>query len=78
MYSKASIEQEAFYWKKQIERHHVGKRVRNLARKLKYKPYKMLASSLNVKPKTIWAVANGLATASERLIKGIERLENES
>jgi hypothetical protein len=85
MHSKVSVEQEGFYWKKQIERHHIGKRVRNLIRKEinmldkkdKEKPYKFLAGKLNVDRRTIWALANGLAIASQELIEKVERLENE-
>lgn len=77
MYFKANIEHELFYWNKQIERHRTGKRIRNLARKLNYKPYKKLAEKLKVNRRTIWAIANGLATASQELIERIEGLENE-
>ena len=85
MNSKVSVEQEGFYWKKQIERHHIGKRVRNLIRKEinnldkhdKEKPYKSLASKLNINRRTVWALANGLAIASQKLINRIEGLENE-
>lgn len=76
MYLK-SIESEAYYWEKQIERHHLGKRIRKLARKTKYNPYRDLARKLKVSRKTIWALANGLATASQELIKRIEGLEND-
>jgi ribosome-binding protein aMBF1 (putative translation factor) len=83
MHSKVSVEQEGFYWKKQIERHHIGKRIRNLIRqeinKLdkhdKEKPYKSLAAKLNVDRRTVWALANGLATASKDFIDRLEKLE---
>ena len=77
MYVKACIEQESFYWHKQIERHRTAKRVRSLARTIKIKPYKKLASDLGISSKTVWALANGLATASKKLTDKIERLENE-
>ena len=85
MYSKVSIRQEDFYWKKQIERHHMGKRVRGLLKKEihsldkydKEKPYRSLAGKLNVNRRTVWALANGLTIASQKLIEKIERLENE-
>lgn len=85
MHAKVSVEQEGFYWKKQIERHHTGKRIRNLIRKEinnldkhdKEKPYKFLADRLDIDRRTVWALANGLATASQELIGNIERLENE-
>jgi len=77
MYSKSQIEKEGFYWQKQIDRHHIGKRIRNLARKMNYKPYKRLGKKLNVSPKTVWAIANGLATVSSELIERIKELENE-
>lgn len=75
MFLKAKIEGEQFYWDKQIERHHTGKRIRNLVRKINYKPYKQLSEDLNISRKTLWAIANGLATASPKLINKIERLE---
>jgi transcriptional regulator with XRE-family HTH domain len=76
MYLK-SIESEAHYWNKQIERHHLGKRIRNLARKNNYNPYRDLARKLKVSRKTIWALVNGLTTASQELIERIEGLEND-
>lgn len=78
MYSKDSIENEQFYWNKQIERHRIGKRVRNLARGIKSKPYKQLANKLEVNRRTVWAMANGLTTASQDFISKLERLENEN
>ena len=71
------MESEATFWHKQIERHHIGKRIRNLAREIEYKPYISLARKLKVSRKTIWALANGLATTSSGLIKRIEELENQ-
>lgn len=76
MYLKSKIETEGFYWKKQIERHHIGKRIRKLAREMNYKQYKNLGQELNVSPKTIWAIANGLASVSQSFIAKLERLEN--
>jgi len=76
MYSKSKIETERFYWDKQIERHHTGKRIRHLARQIKEMPYKKLAEKLSVNRRTIWAIANGLATASQDFISNLERLEN--
>ncbi len=75
MYLKSKIENEKFYWDKQRERHQIAKRIRNLARKIDEKPYKQLAKDLGVSSKTIWALANGLATASEKLIREIGKLE---
>ncbi len=77
MYSKAKIENEQFYWNKQIERHHIAKRIRNLARKINYKPYKQLARKLNISRKTVWALSNGLAIAGKNLIERLNKLENE-
>jgi len=77
MFLKSRIENEQFYWDKQIERHQIAKRVRNMARKIDEKPYKQLAKDLGISSKTIWALANGLATASEKLMKKISELENE-
>lgn len=77
MYIKPKIESEQFYWDKQIERHQTGKKIRNLARKINYKPYTRLAKELGVSNKTIWALANGLATASKELTDRLEELLNE-
>ena len=71
------LRHEQYFWDKQIERHHIGKRIRSLARKEKYNPYRHLAIKLKVSRKTIWALANGLAIASNELIERIERLEND-
>jgi len=75
MYLKSNIEKEQFYWDKQIERHHIGKRIRKLARKINYKPYKKLSLEFEVSPKTIWAIANGLASVSVDFLEKLERLE---
>jgi hypothetical protein len=72
-----SIQSEAVFWAKQIERHHLAKRIRKMAREIKYNPYVRLARKLKVSRKTIWALANGLYIASPELIKRIEILENE-
>jgi transcriptional regulator with XRE-family HTH domain len=72
-----SIESEDTFWKNQIKRHHLGKRIRKLARKINYKPYRHLARKLKVSRKTIWALANGLAIPSEELVERLEILENE-
>jgi len=78
MFLKSKIENEKFYWNKQIERHHLAKRIRNLARRIDEKPYKQLARKLEISSKTIWALANGLTTASDELIRKISELENEN
>jgi ribosome-binding protein aMBF1 (putative translation factor) len=78
MYFKESIGNEQFYWDKQIERHHIGKRIRKLARKIKYKPYKQLAKKLEINRRTVWALANGLTTASRKILDKIESLEHEN
>lgn len=85
MYSKIDLKAEGFYWKKQIKRHHLSKRIRNLLRreielldkKDKNRPYKFLSKELGISRKTIWALVNGLAIPSEKLIERIERLESE-
>jgi len=78
MFLKSKIENEKFYWNKQIERHRIAKRIRNLARRIDEKPYKQLARKLEISSKTIWALANGLTTASDELIRKISELENEN
>jgi hypothetical protein len=83
LYFKTHLETEKFYWFKQIEIHHIAKRVRNLLRseienldkKEKDRPYIHLARKLEVSRKTVWSLAHGLAKASSGLIKRIEKLE---
>ncbi len=74
-----SIErQEQYFWNKQIERHRLGKRIRKMLRKEKYNACAKLARKLITSRKTIWALANGLASPSGELIERIERLENKN
>jgi hypothetical protein len=87
-----SIESEGTFWHNQIVRHHIGKTVRNLVRKelekelakkkfdekSRINPFEIISRQLGVSRKTIWAIANGLTTASKSLMERIERLENES
>ena len=77
MYSKSKIEREGFYWFRQIERHRIGKRIREFARKIEDRQYKKLSILLGVSRKTIWAIANGLATSSKSFLYRLERLEED-
>ena len=66
---------EQYFWDKQIERHRLGKKIRKMLKKEKYNPCARLSKRLNISRKTIWALANGLASPSRELIEKIERLE---
>jgi len=46
---------EKYYWDKQIERHHIGKKIRNLARLYDDMPFKRIADELGISSKTVWA-----------------------
>lgn len=58
MSQNANLEDEQFYWDLQVERHQVGRKMRKLIRKIKYKPYKRLARYFGVSRQTIWDIAN--------------------
>ena len=75
MYAKSKIEAEGFYWQNQIIRHHIGKRVRKLVRKINCKPYSKLSKLFRVNRKTIWAIANGLTTASGNFLEKLNEIE---
>jgi len=77
MYSKSKIENEGFYWQNQIKRHHTGKRVRKLVRKINCKPYSKLSELLGISRKTIWAIANGLTTTSNEFLKKLDEIEKQ-
>ena len=77
MYSKSNIRNEEYYWKKQIERHRIGKRIRKLARKINDREYKKLAMLLGEKSKTVWARANGLAVSTRKSLEMLDSLEND-
>ena len=77
MYLKSKIEHEGHYWQNQIERHRLGKRIRKLVKKINYKPYKKLSEYFGISRKTVWAIANGLATTGNGFLEKLKEIEKQ-
>jgi len=72
-----NIFNEQYYWDKIRQIHKNSKIIRCYARNNSDKSNKQLAKELDINRKTLWALVNGLATPSKKLLDKIQQIGGE-